>query len=130
MNQFELDEDNFLIFAIKHYDNPDCKGMNDFEEDLNICVYVKRLLRKYKKTGELKERLILNHIITFYNLFGVFAATKILFFRIESDLHPILKSFLFYLGYVPQENTTLLSDFNYLISVEMDENVIQKLRKL
>lgn len=130
MNQFELDEDNFLIFAIKHYDNPDCKGMNDFEEDLNICVYVKRLLRKYKKTGELKERLILNHIITFYNLFGVFAATKILFFRIESDLHPILKSFLFYLGYVPQENTTLLGDFNYLISVEMDENVIQKLRKL
>lgn len=130
MNQFELDEDNFLIFAIKHYDNPDCKGMNDFEEDLNICVYVKRLLRKYKKTGELKERLILNHIITFYNLFGVFAATKILFFRIESDLHPTLKSFLSYLGYVPKENITLLGDFSYLISVEMDETVTQKLRKL
>ena len=129
MNQFELDEDNFLIFAIKHYDNPDCKGMGDFEEDLNICVYVKRLLRKYKKTGELKERLVLNHIITFYNLFGVFAATKILFFKLESDLHTVLKSFLFYLGYVPKENSSVI-DFSYLMSIEMDEKVIQKLWNL
>jgi hypothetical protein len=129
MNFFELDEDNFLMFAIKHYDNPDCKSFDDFEEDLNICVYIKRLLRKYKKTGELKERLILNHIITFYNVFGVFAATKILFYKIETDLHSILKSFLFYLGYVPDKKSNLI-DKNYSFSINIDEIVIKKLREL
>lgn len=129
MNQFNIDEDNFLIFAIKHYDNPNCSSYKDFEEDLNICVYIKRLLRKYKKTGEMKERLILNHIITFYNVFGVFAATKILFYKIETDLHSILKTFLFYLGFVSKDEKIVIRD-EYLVSVDIDEKVIEKLRGL
>jgi hypothetical protein len=131
MDQFaELDEDNFLIFAIKHYDNPECNGMSDFEEDINICVYVKRLLRKYKKTGELKERLVLNHIITLYNLFGSFAATKILLYKIEPDLHHVLKTFLSYLNYIPTENKAVYPEQKYLVSLNLDEVILKKLKEL
>ena len=132
MTHFDLNEDNFLLFAIKHYDNPECSSMKDFEEDLSICVYIKRLLRKYKKTGLLKERLILNHIITFYNLFGIDAATKILLYRIDSDLHSTLKPFLLFLNYIShdEEKYSKNSDFQYLLGVDMDEKVIQILRKL
>lgn len=127
MNSIDLNEDNFLFFAIKYYDNPECKSMTEFEEDLNISVYLKRLFRKYHKTGDLKERLILNHLITFYNLFGIYAATKILFFKIEPELHYILKTFLVYLNYIPNE---MPAKEIYLISVPMDEKIIQTLRKL
>jgi len=132
MTHFDLNEDNFLLFAIKHYDNPECSSMKDFEEDLTICVYIKRLLRKYKKTGLMKERLVLNHIITFYNLFGIDAATKILLYKIDSDLHSTLKPFLFFLNYIShdEEKYSKNSDFQYLLGVDMDEKVIQILRKL
>ena len=95
MNFFELNDDNILIFAIKDYDNPDCKSMTEFEEDMSRCVYLKRLFRKYHKTGELKERLILNHLITFYNVFGVQAATKILFYKKNSIIFKFLKRFFY-----------------------------------
>ena len=132
MTHFDLNEDNFLLFAIKHYDNPECSSMKDFEEDLSICVYIKRLLRKYNKTGVLKERLILNHIITFYNLFGIDAATKILLYKIDSDLHSILKPFLFFLNYISyiEKSHKKNPDFQYLLGVDMDVKVIQILRKL
>jgi len=123
----ELNEENFLIYAIKNYDNPECKSMTEFEEDLNRFVYLKRLFRKYHKTGELKERLILNHIITFYNVFGVHAATKILFYKIETELHYILKTFLVYLNYIPNE---VPKNEMYILNVDMDENIIKILRKL
>jgi hypothetical protein len=123
----ELNEENFLIYAIKNYDNPECKSMTEFEEDLNRFVYLKRLFRKYHKTGELKERLILNHIITFYNVFGVHAATKILFYKIESELHYILKTFLVYLNYIPNE---VPKSEMYILSVDMDEKIIKILRNL
>lgn len=127
MNFFELNDDNILIFAIKNYDNPECKSMMEFEEDMNRCVYLKRLFRKYHKTGELKERLILNHLITFYNVFGIQAATKILFHKIDSELHYILKTFLIYLNYIPTE---LSKNDIYIVNVPMDENIIRTLRKL
>jgi hypothetical protein len=123
----ELNEENFLLYAIKNYDNPECRSMTEFEEDLNRFVYLKRLFRKYHKTGELKERLILNHIITFYNVFGVHAATKILFYKIESELHYILKTFLVYLNYIPNE---VPKNEMYILSVDMDEKIIKILRNL
>jgi len=127
MKSLELNEDNILLFAIKNYDNPECRGMSEFEEDFNRCVYLKRLFRRYHKTGELKERLILNHLITFYNVFGVNAATKLLLYKIEPELHYILKTFLVYLNYVSEE---LKQKEVYMLTVEMDENIIQILRKL
>ena len=123
----ELNEENFLLYAIKNYDNPECKSMAEFEEDLSRFVYLKRLFRKYHKTGELKERLILNHLITFYNVFGVQAATKILFYKIEPELHYVLKTFLVYLNYVPLETS---KNETYLLSVDMDERIVKILRNL
>lgn len=123
----ELNEENFLIYAIKNYDNPECKSMAEFEEDLSRFVYLKRLFRKYHKTGELKERLILNHLITFYNVFGVQAATRILFYKIEPELHYILKTFLVYLNYIPEEYSQ--EEVNFL-EISMDDNIIKLLRIL
>jgi hypothetical protein len=123
----ELNEENFLIYAIKNYDNPECKSMTEFEEDLSRFVYLKRLFRKYHKTGELKERLILNHLITFYNVFGVQAATRILFYKIEPELHYILKTFLVYLNYVPLEAS---KENMKIIEVGMDDKIVNLLRNL
>ena len=87
----ELTHENWVMFAIKHYDNPTSVTYSDFEEDLNRIKYIKRLLRRYDTTGELKTHLILNHIIVMYNVFDD-AATPLLFFKIEATYWSILKS--------------------------------------
>ena len=96
-----LNEKNFLSFAMKMYDNPNCKGLEEFEEDLSRVKYVKRLLNKYKEKKILKKRLLINHIIIMSNVFGIVATNRILFYKIEPDLHHILKSVLHYLNFVP-----------------------------
>lgn len=98
----ELNEDNWLLFAIKNYDNPISVTYEDFEQDLKKFKYVKRLFRRYETTGELKTHLILNHLITIYNVFND-AATLLLFYKIESKYWPILKSFMVYLNRLPEE---------------------------
>jgi hypothetical protein len=82
-----LSEDNFLLYAIKVYDNPSCKGMNEFYEDLNRIKYIKRLFNKYETKKILKERLLLNHIMILNNVFGVEGCARILFFKIEPKYH-------------------------------------------
>jgi hypothetical protein len=101
MNFGELTKDNWVIFAIKHYDNPSSVTYEDFEEDLNRFKYIKRLLKRYEMTGELKTHLILNHIILMYNVFDD-AATPLLFFKIETIYWPILKAFLLFLNRLPE----------------------------
>ena len=96
-----LCDDNFLIFAMKAYDKPNCI-MSEFEEDLKRIKYVKRLIRRYKITGELKERLILNHLIILANVFGVETAVKILFYKLDKEDYDILKTFLIFLNFMPQ----------------------------
>ena len=90
----ELTEDNFMMYAIKNYDNPSCIGMDEFLDDLKRFKYIKRLLRKHNVGKELKERLILNHIIVLGNLFGIEATTKMLFFKLEEKFWPQVKTFL------------------------------------
>jgi hypothetical protein len=97
----ELNKDNFLLFAIKHYENPQAVTKEDFEKDLNIFKYIKRLLKRYKNTGELKVNLLLNHFIILYNIFGE-ATTPMLFYKIEQDLWPPMKSFVIFLGKLPE----------------------------
>ena len=97
----ELNEDNFLIFAIKNYENPQAVTKEDFEKDLNYFKYIKRLLKRYKREGELKTHLLLNHFIILYNIFGE-AATPILFFKIEKELWSALKSFIIFLNRLPE----------------------------
>lgn len=100
MNFGELSKDNWLIFAIKHYDNPLSVTYEDFEEDINRFKYIKRLLKRYETTGELKAHLILNHIILLYNVFDD-AATPLLFFKIEAIYWPTLKAFMSFLNRLP-----------------------------
>jgi len=101
--KFELTEENFLLYAIKNYDNSNCRGMDEFLDVLKRFKYLKRLLRKYTAGKGLKERLILNHIIVIYNLFGVDAATKMLFFKIDKKFWSQLKTFLVFLNFMPLE---------------------------
>ena len=99
-----LTEDNFLKFAMASYTNIHCHGIGEFHEDLLLIKYIKRLFRKYNETGEFEQlrlRLALNHIIVFYNLFEVNAATRILFFKLEPEIHAILKTFLVFLNFMP-----------------------------
>ena len=97
----ELNEDNFLLFAIKNYENPQAVTKEDFDKDLNHFKYIKRLLKRYKNTGELKVPLLINHFIVLYNIFGE-AATPMLFFKIEKDLWSSLKSFIIFLNRLPE----------------------------
>ena len=96
----ELKEDNFLLFAIKNYENPQAVTKEDFDKDLNHFKYIKRLLKRYKNTGELKVHLLINHFIILYNIFGE-AATPMLFFKIEEDLWPSMKTFVLFLNKLP-----------------------------
>jgi len=96
-----ITQDSFLIFAMKFYDNPACKSMEEFMEDLERIKYIKRLLNKFEKKDSLKERLILNHIIILNNVFGPEACSRILFFKLEPEYHSCLKSFLQYLQILP-----------------------------
>ena len=92
----ELNEDNFLLFAIQNYENPQAVTKDDFDKDLNHFKYIKRLLKRYKNTGQLKTHLLLNHFIVLYNIFGE-ATTAMLFFKIENELWSAMKSFIIYL---------------------------------
>ena len=120
MHFTELNEDNFLLFAIKNYENPQAVTREDFEKDLNHFKYVKRLLKKYKNTGQLKVHLILNHFIILYNVFGE-ATTPMLFHKIEMDLCHVMKSFIIFLGKLPEYPKCYIHD------VKVDINCLSQL---
>lgn len=105
----ELNEDNFLLFAIKNYENPQSVTKEDFDRDLNLFKYIKRLLKRYKNTGELRTHLLLNHFIVLYNIFGE-AATPMLFFKLEKELWSSLKSFIVFLGKFPEYPKSSIHD--------------------
>ena len=94
----KITNDNVIMFAIKHYDNPQCEGEREFYDDMKRFKYIKRLLRKHKDTGVLKERLLLNHIIVLNNLFGAEACVTLLLFKIQREYWETLKSFLLFLN--------------------------------
>ena len=108
----ELNEGNYMLFAIKFYDNPQALTKEDFEDDLKRIKYIKRLLKRYKNTGELKVHLILNHMTVLFNVFND-AAIALLFYNLEKDLWPYLKSFLVFLNRIsefPQTEINLIKE--------------------
>lgn len=126
----ELTEDTFVKYALKNYDNPGCDGMDEFLDDLKRFKYIKRLLRKHDIGKELRERLILNHIIVLGNLFGIEATTKMLFFKIEEKFWPQLKAFLTFLNYMPIA-VIVTQDVQILEQdIPTDENVLNILKKI
>jgi hypothetical protein len=119
----QLNDDNYIMFAIKHYDNPQCVTRDDFFEDLKRFKYIKRLFKRYLKTGQLKTHLLLNHFIILYNVFGE-AATPLLFFKMEKVYWSILKTFLVYLDRLSPALE------QQLIEIPIDENCRQELRDI
>ena len=105
---FTLNNDNFDEYAVSNYLNPNCISVLEFLDDLKIIKYIKRLINKYVDKKELKERLILNHIISLSNVFGVEAAVNMLRFKIDADHHDVLNAFLIYLEYVKLEDVEVL----------------------
>jgi len=126
----DLNEKNFLLYAMKEYNNPQCTDVEEFNDDLKKIKYIKRLLNQYVSEGVLKERLLLNHIIVFYNVFPPAAATRILFFKIEERFWPILKPFLFYLKLMPEDKIeSIMGKEIRTNEILMDQGVIDSLRK-
>mgnify|MGYP003678746089 FL=1 len=95
-----LTESTFLLYAMKHYDNPQCTEMSEFEEDIKRFQYLRKLFSRYRQDEDLKERLILNHLIVIFNVFGP-QATNMLFMRLH-EYHEYLKPFVLYLNYMPE----------------------------
>ena len=119
----ELNEGNYLLFAIKFYNNPQAVTRDDFESDLKRIRYIKRLLKRYKNTGELKVHLILNHLIILFNVFDD-ATVPLLFYHLEEDLWPSVKSFLVFLNRLPEYPRTKINE------IEMDENCLNQLQTI
>jgi hypothetical protein len=105
----ELNEDNYLLFAIKHYGNPQSVTKDDFYDDLKRIRWIKKLLKKYKNEGELKTHLLINHFIILYNVFGD-AATPMLFYKLEKDYWSVLKTFIVYLQRFPEYPITKIHE--------------------
>jgi hypothetical protein len=127
----KLDEFNFLLYAAKHYDNPQCYDTVEFYDDLKRFKYIKRLLNRYVEEGDLKERLILNHIIVLNNVFGPVATTKMLFLKCKG-MESQLKAFLLFLNLLPEkiehigiENRTINTK-----DIHIDEKIFEELRKI
>ena len=118
-----MNESNYLLFAIKFYDNPQAVTKDDFESDLKRIRYVKRLLKKYKNTGELKVHLILNHLIILFNVFND-ATVPLLFYNLEEELWPSIKSFLIFLKRIPEYPKTVIDN------IDADNNCLEKLNEL
>lgn len=110
-----------MLFAAKNYTNLQCMTTEEFDEDLQKFKYIKRLFNRYETTGELSERLILNHLIVLYNVFGINAANQMMFYKIDKKNWPLLKTFLVYLNYLPEDQ---------YVEIPLDQKVIEVLRKI
>ena len=124
-----LNDETFLLYAMKCYDSPNAI-MSEFEEDLKRIKYVKRLIKRYKTNGELKERLILNHIIILSNVFGTRNAVRMLFFKLDEQDYVILKTFLIFLGYMPETVSGIKGKNIHSYSVSIDLFVGKRLRDI
>jgi hypothetical protein len=119
----ELNDDNFLLFAIKNYENPQAVTRDDFEKDLNHFKYIKRLLKRYIKKGELKTHLLINHFIVLYNIFGE-ATTPMLFYKLDSEMWPQIKTFILFLDRLPDYPKT------YVHTIEIDQHCMNQLKQI
>jgi len=117
----DISDENFYVWAARHYQNRQCLGLEEFHEDLARFKHLKRLLRKYLHTGELKERLVLNHIVVIHNVFGIGAGRRMLLHRMERELWPALKTCMVYLSYLPE---------NEMVDTPIDHVMADRLRKI
>ena len=127
----KLDDSNFMLYAAANYDNPQCYDTEEFYDDLKRFKYLKRLFNKYRETADLKERLIFNHLIVIYNVFGPLPGTRMLFFKLDG-YYDLLKPFLMFMNHMPDIVYNIGSENKNIKSVDlvMDQSIIDVLRKL
>ena len=126
----DLIEENFLMLAMREYNNMQCTDVEEFHDDLKKIKYIKRLFNIYKNDGQLKERLILNHLIVFYNVFPTYAGTRILFYKIEEQFWPMLKTFLLFLNRMPYKIELLRGKEIISTDIKLDDGIVTKLRTI
>jgi hypothetical protein len=126
----KLTEENYILYAMRCYDNPNCHNVNEFKEDLNRVKYIKRLLNRYIRKGNLKDRLLLNHIIIFCNTFGNEAAVRMLFFKLNRELYPALKTFFVFLNIMPEVLHYIGDRTIYSSDILVDNTVAKILRAI
>lgn len=112
---------NFELFAAQHYNNPEATDVEEFKEDLSRFKYLKRLLKRYEMAGDLQERLILNHLIVIYNVFGIEAADRMVWFKINEEHYSYIKPFLIFLNYLKEDDK---------IEIGINAEIVEKLRKI
>ena len=126
----DLNEDNYLMYTMREYNNIQCTDIEEFYDDLKKIKYIKRLFNIYKNNGQLKERLILNHLIIFYNVFNVESGTRILFYKIEKDFWPMLKTFLIFLDRMPDKIESIRGVTVRSSDIQLDDGIVTRLRSI
>lgn len=126
----DLNDKTIDLYMSKTYQNPQCLSIDEYHDDLKKIKYIKRLLNRYENTGELKDRLILNHIIILYNLFGVEAATRILFYHIDNSSWSSLKTFLIFLNFMPDKIKSIKGNDIVDSDIPVNFDIAGRLRKI
>ncbi len=128
----DLSVDNFFLYAAQNYNNPHCRGVEDFNEDLNHIKYIKRLFNRFEKTGELRVNLIVNHFVLLYNVFDNEAMTKMMFHKIPESQWSILKTFLVFLNRLPETLSGILADGKIIntVNIPLNQKIVKHLRKI
>ena len=124
----DLTNDNILIYAVKAYDKPNCI-MSEFKEDMKRFNYLKRLFKRYRKVGELREQLVLNHLVVIYNVFGPEVAARLLFFKMTKDDYPALKTYLLFLSCMPERVKGIKGQDIISSEIPVDMTIAEVLRK-
>lgn len=125
----DLNNENFIIYAMKAYDKPNCL-MSEFKEDMKKFNYLKRLFHKYRKAGELKEQLVLNHLVVLYNVFGPEPTTRMLFYRMAKEDYVTLKTYLIFLDAMPNVVKGIRGVDIRSSDIEVDMTIAEALRKI
>ena len=126
----DLNEGNFLMYSMKEYNNIQCVDIEEYYDDLKKIKYIKRLFNIYLNDGQLKERLILNHLIVFYNVFPIQAGTRILFYKIEEHFWPMLKTFLIFLERMPDKIESIRGKMILSTDIKLDDGIVTRLRTI
>lgn len=125
----DLNNDNIMMYAVKFYDKPNCI-MSEFKEDMKRFNYLKRLFKRYRKMGELKDQLVLNHLIVLYNVFGPEPTTRMLFFKMSKEDYSALKTYLLFLNLMPTVIKSIKGQDIRSSDIEVDMKIADVLRKI
>lgn len=125
----DLTNENIMLYLVKAYDKPNCI-MSEFKDDMKRFNYLKRLFRRYRKMGELREQLVLNHLVVLYNVFGAEVTTRTLFFKMAKEDYSALKTYLLFLNYMPERIKSIKGHDIFSSDIPVDMEIAEVLRKI